>query len=114
MFNIDNARILHRLSSTKRISTIREYRQVSILFINLAISTKIFEKIAVFIAKPIYGKLDGAVFPDVLMDAKIVTVHKRKAKDNINKYRPVSILSFFSKIFETVMYEALAWFSHCE
>ena len=47
------------------------------------------------------------VFPDALKIAKVVPLHKKKCKQNIDNYRPVAILSIFSKLLEKLMYERL-------
>ena len=44
------------------------------------------------------------VFPDILKTAKVTPIHKKESKlDHLN-YRPISLLSTFSKIFEKVIY----------
>jgi len=43
------------------------------------------------------------VFPDRLKYAIIKTLHKNDDRCEVSSYRPVSLLTSFSKIFETVM-----------
>ena len=38
-------------------------------------------------------------FPNKLKVAKVITLHKKEATDNLSNYRPISLLSTFSKIF---------------
>ena len=46
-------------------------------------------------------------FPEILKVAKIRPVHKKGDKTDIGNYRPISLLSVFSKILEKVMYNRL-------
>jgi len=43
------------------------------------------------------------VYPDVLKINKVIPVHKKGSRKNIVNYRPISISSFMSKIFEKVV-----------
>ena len=40
------------------------------------------------------------IFPDILKIAKVIHLHKKECKLNFQNYRPISLLSVFSKIFE--------------
>ena len=46
---------------------------------------------------------EGA-FPDVLKLAKVIPIHKKESKLDFQNYRPISLLSVFSKIFEKLIY----------
>ena len=45
------------------------------------------------------------IFPDKRKVAKVNTLHKKEATDNPSNYRPISLLSIFSKIFENIMHK---------
>ena len=47
--------------------------------------------------------LSTGIFPDRLKYASIRPIYKKGKKEDINNYRPISILTSFSKIFEKVM-----------
>ena len=51
--------------------------------------------------------LQEGTFPSELKLAKVIPIYKSGNCNSINNYRPVSILSTFSKIFERVMYTRL-------
>ena len=44
------------------------------------------------------------IFPDCLKIAKITPIFKSGAKDDVNNYRPISILPVLSKVLERIMY----------
>ena len=47
------------------------------------------------------------VFPDALKISKVIPIHKGDSADELNNYRPISLLSVFDKIIEKVMYKRL-------
>jgi exonuclease III len=51
--------------------------------------------------------LSSGVFPDRLKYAIIKPIHKKGSKQDISNYRPISLLTSFSKIFEKLMYNRL-------
>ena len=44
------------------------------------------------------------IFPDILKIAKITPLHKKECKLNFKNYRPISLLSVLSKMFEKTIY----------
>ena len=50
------------------------------------------------------------IFPDQMKIAKIKPLHKNGDKHNMQNYRPISVLSAFSKILEKLMYNRLLTF----
>ena len=47
------------------------------------------------------------IFPDCLKLAHVVPIHKKAEKTNPTNYRPVSLLSAFSKVFEKILFNRL-------
>ena len=47
------------------------------------------------------------IFPDKLKLAKVIAIHKKGATDDPSNYRPIFLLSVFSKIFEKIMHNRL-------
>ena len=45
------------------------------------------------------------IFPDELKLARVVPIYKSGDKKEVSNYRPISVLSFYSKIFEKIMHE---------
>ena len=54
--------------------------------------------------------LETGIFPDQLKVAKIIPIFKTGEADIFTNYRPISILSSFSKIYERVLYNRLIEF----
>ena len=50
------------------------------------------------------------VFPDELKLARVIPVYKCNDKQTLSSYRPISILTLFSKVLETVMYKSISKF----
>ena len=63
--------------------------------------------IAMFIAENFSSYIDEGEFPSELKHADIVPIHKKKDKSDISNYRPVSILSNYSKVYEKLIYNQL-------
>ena len=47
------------------------------------------------------------IFPDKHKVATVMPLHKKDASHNPSNYRPISLRSIFSKIFEKIMYKRL-------
>jgi len=57
---------------------------------------------------PLINKsMDEGTFPKVLKRATVIPIHKKGEKDNLNNYRPISLLPVMSKIFEKVINERI-------
>ena len=55
----------------------------------------------------IKSSFECGIFPNELKLAKVIRIFKNGDKQDISNYRPISILSFFSKIFDKTMYNHL-------
>ena len=64
-----------------------------------------------YISKPLFSiinqSFETGIFPQKLKLGKVNPLHKKEAADLSSNYRPISILSCFSKIIEKMMYERL-------
>ena len=47
------------------------------------------------------------LFPDDWKKSNVVLIHKKESKNLIKNYRPISLLSIFSKIFERLVFNTL-------
>ena len=57
-----------------------------------------------WLAKLINLSFETGVFPDLLKFAKITPLHKKESKLDFHNYRPISLLSVYSKLFEKLVY----------
>lgn len=78
------------------------------------IHPNVFKKSVVFILKPLCNifnsSLEKGIFPQSLKRAKIIPVYKKGEHNKLNNYRPISLLSIFSKTFEKLVYNRLISF----
>ena len=55
----------------------------------------------------IHISFKSGVFPSELKLAKVVPIFKSRDSSSVNNYRPISVLSFFSKVFERVVFNCV-------
>ena len=51
--------------------------------------------------------IDTGLFPDQWKEANVTPVHKKKDKQTVSNYRPISLLPLFAKIFERIVFKNL-------
>jgi hypothetical protein len=75
------------------------------------ITSKILKISAVSILSPLTyifnNALRSGIFPDRMKYSIIKPLHKKGTTDELENYRPISLLSSFSKIFEKIIYKRL-------
>jgi hypothetical protein len=75
------------------------------------ICPKVVKKVYKSILNPLTHLLNlsisSGIFPNVLKIAKIIPLFKSGDSQSLNNYRPVSVLSVFSKVLERIMYDRL-------
>ena len=64
--------------------------------LNIAIT----EHLAIILNKSIVN----GIFPDAFKIAKLIAIFESKENNQLNNYRPMSLLSSISKIFEKILY----------
>ena len=76
-----------------------------------SIPTKLLLLIAELIILPICKIIDTSfttgIFPDALKIAKVIPIHKGGYTQDVNNFRPISLLSIFDKIIEKLMHKRL-------
>ena len=54
--------------------------------------------------------LSNGIFPTQMKIARVTPIHKKGKRNDVNNYRPISILTIFSKILEKCIYNRLITF----
>src|SRR6218665_842071 len=65
-------------------------------------------RIATTLSIIINCSLNTGIVPDAIKIAKIVPIFKNGEKNDVSNYRPISILPYFSKFYEKLMYKRLS------
>ena len=78
-----------------------------IVNINASVIKKVINEIKHPLEHIFNCSLRYGIFPDKLKISKIVPLFKQGCKQNLNNYRPISILPTFSKILEKIIYNRL-------
>ena len=76
-----------------------------------SIPIKLLKLVADLIVVPlcriITSSFSTGIFPDILKVAKVIVLHKGGSTQEVNNYRPISLLSIFDKIIEKLMHKRL-------
>ena len=78
------------------------------------ISICVVKKVISIICRPLCQifniSLSTGVVPKQMKIARVTPIHKQGKKDNVNNYRPISVLALFDKILERCVYNRLIAF----
>ena len=108
----DKSMLLYKTINEEILSTLSEFDKKSSGLDNLS---NILIKISSDITAPFLCDLNNmsfseGVFPNILAEAKVIPLHKEGEKTDEKNYRPISLLSVCSKIFERVTYNRVYHF----
>ena len=73
---------------------------------SLKLATR-FPSFTCVIASLVNNSFTQGVYPQALKTARVVPIHKGGSKSEVSNYRPISLLSSFSKIYEKLMHARL-------
>ena len=78
------------------------------------IHPRVFKQSITFILKPLCNifniSLEKGIFPQNLKRANVIPIYKKGEHNKLNNYRPISLLSIFSKTLEKPVYNRLISF----
>ena len=78
--------------------------------IDPCIAAEYLTRIAPILSEIINCSFATGTVPQAIKIAKIVPVYKKGEKDDVSNYRPISVLPYFSKFYEKLMYSRLYGF----
>jgi hypothetical protein len=94
--------------STKEVTSIIKTLKTKIFYGYDEISTKILKLSATYICSPLTHILNksilSGIFPDYMKYSIVQPIYKKGDKTNPTNYRPISLLTSFSKVFEKAIY----------
>ena len=101
------------VTGTEIIETVQQLQPKKTLDMT-GISTWLLQKIVTAISVPLthifQGSLASGLVPNQLKIAKVIPVFKSGQKDSMDNYRPISLLSCFSKVIEKIVCNRLTLF----
>lgn len=92
------------------IRSLKNSKSPGLDYISARILKSVAHSISEHVAHLINSSVSAGIFPSILKQAKVIPVHKKNAEDNIANYRPISILSQLSKVFERIMHHRMSEF----
>ena len=75
-----------------------------------SIAKQLFNEYCIPLSYIINSSITQGDFPEELKLAKVIPIYKADNEQHIQNYRPISVLPFFSKIFEKIIYNKLLEF----
>ena len=99
-------RPIHCYSTKKLICSLKN-KSSNLNTVPVKILKSICEIISPCLTNIINRSLTTSVFPDRLKKARVTPIPKEGDKCNLSNFRPISVLSVFSKVFEKVAYTQL-------
>ena len=66
--------------------------------------------IVVPLCRIVNASFSSGIFPDALKTQKVIPLHKGGSTEEVNNFRPISLLSIFDKIIEKIMHKRLYGF----
>ena len=77
----------------------------------MVLSTTLLKDVADLIITPLCHIINlsfsSGIFPDLLKVSKVVAIHKGGSTQELNNFRPISLLSIFDKMIEKLMHKRL-------
>ena len=89
------------------INSFKSGKAVGPFSIPISLLKLLCEYISIPLCEIINESFISGIFPDPLKLAKVIPLYKRQSPDDPSNYRPISLLSIFSKIIEKLMYNRL-------
>jgi hypothetical protein len=96
----------------KAFKSIKKNKSIGADQVNGNVIIECFEQLKNILFKIFRASIHQGVFPEKLKIAKIIPIFKEGDKSEISNYRPISVLSTFSKIIEQIMFNRVYKYFH--
>ena len=109
---VHNSIFLKPCTESEISDLVKQLKNTSTSDFNSAVIKQVFlnTSLAQILSETINSSLSHGVFPELLKTARVIPIHKSGSRSDVANYRPISLLSVFSKIYEKVMYSRLTSF----
>ena len=97
----------------KAFKTLKRNKAIGCDGLNYNIIIDVYDSIKVILFKNFKASFEEAIFPEKLKIAKVILVFKKSDRENVENYRPISILPVLSKVLECIMYNRLYEYFMC-
>ena len=89
------------------ISGLNSSKSVGLNSIPITLLKILNNELSEILSKLVNDSFESGIFPDKFKIARVTPVFKKGSRLNRDNYRPISVLSIFSKIYEKLMYKRL-------
>lgn len=94
----------------KTIQTLNNTKSVGFDGVSTLVTKQIGTLICSVLTHILNLSLSEGVFPDILKLSVVKPLHKKGDREDLNNYRPITLISVFAKIFERIMHNRLTCF----
>ena len=98
------------LEVNKTISSLKNKSTLDSKIEPIKIANNCSDKFSCTISNIVNSSFAEGIFPHALKTAKVIPIHKGGTKEEVSNYRPISLLSSFSKIYEKLMHKRVLEF----
>ena len=107
---VNNSIFLEPCTQPEIFDLIKSLKNSSTSDYNVIVLKHVNAELSGLLTQILNASLDQGLFPDSLKLAKVIPIFKNGKKNDVSNYRPISLLSVFSKLYEKVMHSRILKF----